>query len=51
MLVSWLLKHMGKERRSPAVMVCLLPLLQLCMKVCPLSMDSFIDTCCQATFW
>ncbi|CAL8467360.1 g6897 [Coccomyxa elongata] len=32
MLVSWLLNHMGKARRSPAVMVCLLPLLQLCMK-------------------
>lgn len=37
MLVSWLLNLLRRARRSPAVMVCLLPLLQLCMKVGSLS--------------
>ena len=33
MLVTWLLQHLGRARRSPAVTVCLVPLLQLCIQV------------------
>lgn len=34
-LVVWLLQHLGRTRRSPAVMACLLPVLQLCTQVDP----------------
>lgn len=33
MLVGWLLRQLGDLHQPPALMTCLLPLLQLCTKV------------------
>ncbi len=43
MLVVWLLNHLGRARRSPAVSVCLVPLLQLCIQVSQAPAKSFTD--------
>ncbi|BDA40350.1 probable mediator of RNA polymerase II transcription subunit 12 at N-terminal half [Coccomyxa sp. Obi] len=50
MLVSWLLNCVERARRLPAVMVCLLPLLQLCMQELvqsQLHVRHLLDICCR----
>ncbi|KAK9916244.1 hypothetical protein WJX75_000426 [Coccomyxa subellipsoidea] len=50
MLVTWLLQHLGRARRSPAVTVCLVPLLQLCIQEVvqsQLHVRQLLDICCR----